>query len=111
EAGESLTIEFKGEERQALSDTELVEAVVCLANRPVAEPAWLFLGVEDDGRLTGARPRHADRTDSVRVQALVANRTRPALSVRVETVNIDGRQIVAIAVPAARSPIGTTDGK
>lgn len=111
EAGESLAVEFKGEERQGISDTELVEAVVCLANRPSADTAWLLVGVEDDGRVTGARPRHADRTDPARFQALLANRTRPALSVQVDVVDIDGKSIVVIAVPAARAPVGTTDGR
>jgi hypothetical protein len=31
--GETLTVEFKGEEKAPLSDRELVEAVVCMANR------------------------------------------------------------------------------
>ena len=56
--GETLAVEFKGEERAALSDRDLVESIVCLANRPRDEPGWLLVGVEDDGRVTGARPRH-----------------------------------------------------
>ena len=55
-AGETLNVEFKGEERSPLNDRDLVEAVVCLANRSGTEPAWLLIGVEDDGRITGARP-------------------------------------------------------
>ena len=43
-SSESLTIEFKSD-RKRLPDTELVEAVVCLAN---AEGGELWLGVEDD---------------------------------------------------------------
>ena len=31
--GENLAVEFKGEERSALNDRDLVETVVCLANR------------------------------------------------------------------------------
>jgi hypothetical protein len=42
---ESLTVEFKSD-RKRLSDNELVEAIVCLAN---AEGGELWLGVEDDG--------------------------------------------------------------
>jgi ATP-dependent DNA helicase RecG len=39
------------------------------------------VGVEDDGTVSGARPRHeAGRTDPLRVQALIANMTQPALS-------------------------------
>ncbi|WP_223201952.1 ATP-binding protein, partial [Streptococcus pneumoniae] len=59
-------MEFKGEEREALSDGELIEAIVCLANRADDSPGWLLLGVEDDGRVTGARPRHRNRTDPSR---------------------------------------------
>lgn len=110
-SGESLAVEFKSEERQSLSDVELVEAIVCLANRPSSDAAWLLVGVEDDGRVTGARPRHADRTDPARLQALVGNRTRPALAVRVDVVDIQGKSVLVIAVPAVRSPVGTTDGK
>jgi ATP-dependent DNA helicase RecG len=41
----------------------------------------------------------------------VANRTRPALSVRVEVVELQGQQIVVVEVPAVRSPVGTADGR
>ncbi len=108
---ETLDVEFKGEEVRALSDGDLVEGVVCLANRPGNAPGWLLVGVEDDGRITGARPRHADRTDPLRLQALVAHRTRPSLSARVEIVRLGDRDVIAVEVPAARSPVGTTDGK
>jgi len=110
-AGETLDVEFKGEEARSLSDGDLVEAVVCLANRPGNAPGWLLVGVEDDGRDTGARPRHADRTDPLRLQALIAHRTRPSLSARVEIVRLGDRDVIAVEVPAARAPVGTTDGK
>lgn len=110
-AGESLDVEFKGEEWRPVSDGELIEAVVCLANRSSSDPAWLLVGVEDDGRITGARPRHGNTTDPLRVQALVANRTRPALSVRVEIVPLDNKDVLVVEVPSVRSPIGTADGK
>ena len=109
--GETLDVELKGEEARAISDSDLIETVVCLANRPGGDPGWLLVGVEDDGRVTGARPRHHDRTDPLRLQALVAHRTRPSLSARVELVPLDGTEIVAIEIPATRTPIGTTDGR
>ena len=52
-AGESWDVDFKGEERQHLSGQELVETVICVANRRGGEPGWLLVGVEDDGRITG----------------------------------------------------------
>jgi len=107
---ETLDVEFKGEEARALSDVDLVEAV-CLANRSENALGWLLVGVEDDGRVTGARPRHADRTDPLRLQALIAHRTRPSLSARVEIVRLGDRHVITVEVPAARAPVGTTDGK
>lgn len=61
--GESFAVEFKGEERSPLSDSELVETVVCLANRADNETGYLLVGVEDDGRVTGAKPRHEHTID------------------------------------------------
>jgi len=101
-AGESLDVEFKGEGRGPLSDAELVEAAVCLANRSSDRTGWLLVGVEDDGRITGARHRHHDRTDPLRVQALIAHRTRPTLSVRVEVIPIQGKDVIAIEIPTSR---------
>jgi ATP-dependent DNA helicase RecG len=109
--GETLEVEFKGEERALLSDRDLVETVVCLANRPGMEVGWLLVGVEDDGRVTGARARHGPGlTDVRRVQALIANRTRPSLSCRIEGVDLEGASVLAIEVPASRTPVGTSDG-
>lgn len=110
-AGESLAVEFKGEERASLNDRELVEAVVCLANRNGTDPARLLIGVEDDGRVTGARPRHGQTTDPQRLVALVSNRTRPALSVRVEVIEYGEKVVLAIEIPAQRQPVATSDGK
>jgi ATP-dependent DNA helicase RecG len=109
-AGESLAVEFKGEERAALNDRELVEAVACLANRQGAEPAWLLIGVEDDGRITGARPRHGGGTDIHRLAALIANRTRPSIAAKVEVITLHDQAVIAIEVPHQRQPVGTSEG-
>ena len=109
--GETIAVEFKGERQRALSDDELVEAVVCLANRDREPTGWLLIGVEDDGVVTGARPRHGTGTDPHRVAALIANRTVPSLSARCFVVPRDGEQVIAIEVPRAEQPVGTSDGK
>ncbi|MEW5935345.1 MAG: ATP-binding protein, partial [Bacillota bacterium] len=102
-------MEFKGEGRQPLSDRDLVEAVVCLAN---GEGGLLLVGVEDDGTVTGARPRHEGGfTDPRRVQALIANQTRPSLATRVYSVEVRGKMVLAIDVPRSPVPVGTTEGK
>lgn len=110
--GESLEVEFKGEEKGPLSDRDLVEAVVCLANRPGGEDGWLLIGVEDDGRVTGARTRHeAGVTDPNRVAALIAGRTRPGVAVTVSLLELEARPVIVVRVPPARSPVGTSDGR
>jgi len=110
--GETLDVEFKGEEKQRLSDNDLVETVVCLANRPGQETGWLLIGVEDDGRVIGAQPRHeAGHTDPIRIQALIANLTRPSLSTRVNLVPHGKVEVLVIEVPSVRVPVGTSEGK
>lgn len=112
DGGETAAVEFKGEQGRPLSDGDLVEAVVCLTNRTDGEPGYLLIGVEDDGAITGARPRHeAGLTDIARLQALIANRTRPSVSVRAHLVQLDHKAVLVIEVPPGRSPVGTTDGK
>ena len=111
DAGETLAVEFKGEEAAPFTDRELVDAVVCLANRSDDGRGWLLIGVEDDGRVSGARPRHENgTTNPTRVQALIGNRTRPSLSVRAEMVSFDGQEVLMIEVPVLRQPVGTSDG-
>ncbi len=51
---ESLTVEFKSD-RTRLPDKDLIETVVCLANTDGGE---IYLGVEDDGQITGLHPQH-----------------------------------------------------
>jgi ATP-dependent DNA helicase RecG len=110
DAGEALAVEFKSEERAPLSDRDLVEAVVCLANRIGTESAQLLVGVEDDGRVTGARPRHGNSTEPARLAALIANRTRPPVTVRVDSTKIDHLPVLLIDVPVQRQPVCTSDG-
>lgn len=106
QAGESLEVEFKRE----VNDDELIEAVVCLAN---SRGGWLLIGVDKDGTIVGARPRHGSRTDPQRIEALVANRTRSSftpLAVKAEVVTVGGREVIAIRVPAVPL-VGTSDGR
>ncbi len=78
--GETLTVEFKSD-RGPLSDSDLLETVVCLANGP---GGTLLVGVEDDGEVTGLHPRH--RTHPAALAAFVANRTVPPVTVEAEFV-------------------------
>ncbi len=105
--GETLTLEFKSEQRTPLNDNELVEAVACMAN---ARGGVLLIGVENDGTITGARPRHGSYTDIRRCEALVANLTMPSCPVECAVVDVDGASVLVISVPEGRPITATTAG-
>lgn len=102
-AAETLTIEFKSD-RKRLSDDDLVEAVVCLAN---TEGGELWLGVEDDGTPTGLHETHQNLAG---LPGLVAARTSPSLGVTVEALEVAGCRIARIAVVKSVSEVATTAG-
>lgn len=107
DAGETYTVEFKGERREPLSDSKLVEVVVCLAN---GAGGTLLIGVEDDGTVTGAEPRHGTHTDTLRLQAMVANSTTPPVSVEAVVVEHEDGPVVVVTVPDEARVVGTTKG-
>ncbi|HET8994999.1 MAG TPA: ATP-binding protein, partial [Rhodococcus sp. (in: high G+C Gram-positive bacteria)] len=90
-AGESMTTEFKRGKRNKFNDTDLVEAVVCLAN---GSGGTLLIGVEDDGRVTGADPRHDPVTHPDRIDALITNKTSPIVQTRTSVVDMDGNEVI-----------------
>ena len=102
--GETYTVEFKSD----ASDDELVEAVVCLAN---GDGGCLLIGVGNDGTVEGARRRHGDLTDARRLEALIANKTSPALRVEAHVQVLDDADVVAIRVTRPRSLVATTSGR
>jgi ATP-dependent DNA helicase RecG len=105
--GERLDVEFRGELAEALGDRELVELVVCLAN---ARGGTILVGVEDDGRVTGARPRHGSYTDVRRLEALIAAETVPRCPARCSAVALDGHEVLVIEVPGERPVTSTAQG-
>lgn len=101
---ETVNIEFKSD-KKGLPDSSLIESVVGLANTNGGE---LFLGVEDDGTISGVSPNHEDITGLV---ALVANRTIPSLRVDAEIIKEKNKKIIRIIIPKSKSIISTSDGK
>jgi len=101
--GETLTVEFKSDAK-GLSDRDLIAAVVALAN---TDGGTLLLGVEDDGTVTGVHPEHQD---PIGLAALVANRTNPAVTIKVDFLEVDGKRILRIRVPKVRSIVSTSEG-
>ena len=53
---ESLTIEFKSDKKK-YSDADLVDEIVGMTN---TKGGTLYLGVEDNGEVTGVHPKHKD---------------------------------------------------
>lgn len=100
---ESLTVEFKSDQKK-LSDEVLVDAIVAFAN---TEGGDLYLGVEDNGEVTG---RHESHRDFSRLAAFIANKTMPPIPVRVEGIE-DVFPVIKINVPKSRSIVATSSGK
>ncbi len=101
---ETLEIEFKSD-RDALNDDDLVEALICLAD---AQGGTLYLGVENDGTVTGL---HGSRPQDVSgLAALVANRTQPRLQVNVLAIQQADARIAVIAVPRCSEIVARSDG-
>ena len=103
--GENLTVEFKSD---PINDTQLVEAVVCMAN---GSGGHVLIGVDDDGIPQGTKPWHGSQTYPIRLQALIASRTEPAVETTVEVVETDDAEVIVIKVAAAINVVSTTDGR
>lgn len=101
---ESLRVEFKSD-RSKLADRDIALVVVCLAN---TEGGDLYLGVEDDGTVTGLHP---DRRDQYRLAASIANRTSPSIDVRVTVFEELGHLVARIEVPRSLAVVSTVDGQ
>lgn len=106
-AGESLALEFKGEARKPLSDRDLVLVCVCMANTTAGS---LLIGVEKDGRITGAKSRHGATTDPAKLSALVRNSTMPPLDVEVVEHGTSQGPVLEVRIPKAPSITSHSDG-
>lgn len=103
-ARESLEVEFKSD-RDPLSDDDLIEALVCLAN---AQGGHLYLGVENDGSITGLHPSRPPHIGGL--AAMVANRTAPSLQVLAQVLEQQGHRVAVIAVPRSADIVARSDG-
>lgn len=102
--GESLELEFK---RRA-TDSELVEAVACMAN---GQGGQVLVGVTNDGTAHGCVGPDGRPYDPARVEAMVRNNTEPPVPVEVSLVQVEGREILVVDVPIGDpGPVGTKKG-
>lgn len=101
---ETLTIEFKSD-IDCLDEKEFVSEIVGMTN---TEGGVLYLGVEDNGDITGVHKKHRDPNGAM---ALIANKTVPSLSVRAEIIEEEGIEVLQIQIPMSKTIIATSDGK
>lgn len=100
---ETMEIEFKSDVKK-LSDSDLVDAVVAFAN---TNGGNLYLGIEDNGSVTGLNEQHKDITQ---LAAYIANRTVPPVSVKAEILGSEP-PVLLIQVPKSRSIVAASNGK
>ena len=101
---ESLEVEFKSD-LKCYPDHDLIEEIVGMTN---TIGGVLFLGVEDDGTITGVHKKHKD---AIEVTALIANSTVPPVAVRAEIITEEEKDILKIEIPRSRGVISTASGK
>ncbi len=100
---ETLEIEFKSDVK-CYPDHDLIEEIVGMTN---TVGGTLYLGVEDDGTITGVHKKH---NDAVGVIALIANNTVPPVAVRAEII-LEEREVLKIEIPRSRTVVSTSSGK
>jgi ATP-dependent DNA helicase RecG len=100
---ETLTIEFKSD-KDCIHENQIIDAVVAFANTDGGD---LYIGVEDDGEISGLHEKHKDATQ---LSALIANKTVPPISVRVEVLDLD-KPVLKITVPKKTSVVSSSSGK
>ncbi len=101
---EDLITEFKSDLKR-YPDNDLIDEIVGMAN---TKGGNLYLGVEDDGQITGVNKIHKD---AIGVTALVANNTVPSVSVRAEIIAEEEKDILKIEIPISRTVVSTRSGK
>lgn len=104
--GENLTVEFKTwiyakNIRECISLA--VDELVAFAN---AKGGTVYMGVEDDGTVTGC-----NRYDTQKIMESIYDRTRPALFTEIEVIHYEGKDVLAIKVERDGTTYATSDGR
>lgn len=104
--GENLTVEFKSwvhakdmKERISLA----VDELVAFAN---AKGGTVYLGVEDDGTVTGCTDYETQK-----IMESIYDRTRPALFTDIEVIRYGKKDVLAIKVDQDGTTYATSDGR
>lgn len=104
--GENLTVEFKTwihakdmRERISLA----VDELVAFAN---AKGGTVYMGVEDDGTVTGC-----NKYDAQKIMESIYDKTRPALFTEIEVIHYERKDVLAIKVERDGTTYATSDGR
>ena len=98
---EDLHNEFKSD-LKCISDSDIIDVVIAFAN---TDGGTLYIGVEDNGDITGVHPNHKDTT---KLAAFIANKTVPPVTVSIEK---EDDAYIKIIVPCCRSIVASSTGK
>ncbi len=101
--GETLRVEFKSDLKQ-LPDRDLIATVISFSN---TEGGDILLGVEDNGSITGLHPNH---DNTMGIVALIANKSNPSISVKIEIYSFENKKVARIHVPKSRQLVSTSEG-
>lgn len=101
---ETLTIEFKSD-RKCLPLDDLFKELVAMAN---TDGGMLFLGMEDNGDVTGVNAQH---TNEIEMAAKVQTHTVPALYPEVHTEHWDGYDVLVFEIKSSHQLVMTSDGR
>ena len=101
---ENMTVEFKSDLKK-LSDDVIIESVVAFAN---TDGGKFFLGVEDNGDITGLHPSHKDPS---KLAAFIANKTIPPVAVQTELMDADDVKYLIVTVPKYTAIVAASNGK
>ena len=101
---ENMTAEFKSDLKK-LSDDVIIESVVAFAN---TDGGKFFLGVEDNGDITGLHPSHKDPS---KLAAFIANKTIPPVAVQTELMDADDVKYLIVTVPKYTAIVAASNGK
>lgn len=103
---ETLEVEFKSDPSGGLKDSTVLDAAVGLAN---ARGGRLFVGVDDNGRVSGLRSEKWSSPD--KAESFISGNTVPPLLVRAELFEAEAGRVLVIYVPKAQGLCATKDGK
>lgn len=105
--GESIHTEFKSwikasnmRERIALA----VDELIAFAN---AKGGTVYLGVEDNGEVTGCTGNY----DLQNIVESIYDKTRPCLFAEIEELEYEGKKVISLSVEADGITYATTDGR